>query len=386
MRNNDVRIGGFRVLAEIHGGGQGKIVKAVCEASPFEGIEPGAVVALKVMPVVHDEGGQRWARLQEWTGALAKLLHPNVVKCYGCFREKSAVCDYHVVVMDYLPGYPDCSLRDAIQRALKSESGHLPMIDVLQAFKCYAHGLQILHEKFGCQNQNNIRPSALYYNAVKPDGSAIMDFNWPQTDYATFPGTITHDWYIRIRSQLPYIAPEAVVTGCRGNASMDIYALGLSLYEALTGKTAYPPLPPGMDASYVLYERAKKHVSPTFDSPVVTECPALLSLLKDMTNIDSEKRIKDAAEVERRIGEIIKGGFSISDDPIMLGGNPPFDVLDDLDESNSALPLPSVSELARMLLDAEVRMKRWRVAAACFAVLLIAALTVIILKWIGRIV
>lgn len=580
-------IGGFRILEEIHSGGQGKLFKAVCETPPFDGIETGMVVALKVMPVVHDEGGRRWTRLQERTDTLVKLSHPNVVKYYGCFREKSAVSeiyvvvmeclegetlkdrlvrnpdgldvdealriaklaieglvctseagiihrdvkpgsiflckdggaklidfeesyvidgstvtdtagnicgtfdymapewtnsefygdvksdvfsmgvvlheilcgkkpykplgatdsrqshlafldrwahppsseeespiqvdpvirriiahaeevfekalapnrdyrypdfasflsgtgkvlfrccrngalaykllqyigksgsgevfkarsvstgrvvavrhmlrpgekfavfaqiiqslhdptivrvyesftmssgygDHKLVVMEYLTGNPDRSLRDAIQRALKSESGHLPMINVLQAFKCYAHGLQILHEKFGCQNQNNIRPSALYYNAVKPDGSAIMDFNWPQADYATFSATFSHDWCIR--SQLPYIAPEAVVTGCRGNASMDIYALGLSLYEALTGKTAYPPLPPGMDAFRVLCERAKKHVSPTFDSPVVTERPALLSLVKDMTNIDPENRIRDAAEVERRIMELV---------------------------------------------------------------------------------
>ena len=139
------------------------------------------------------------------------------MRVYESFTMSSGYGDYQFVVMDYLPGNPDCSLRDAIARAAMSKSGHLPLKDVLQAFKCYAHGLQILHEKFGCQNQNNIRPSALYYNAVKPDGSAIMDLNWPQADYATFPATFSHDWCVR--SQLPYIAPEAVVTGCRGNAS-----------------------------------------------------------------------------------------------------------------------------------------------------------------------
>ena len=64
MTQSNVTIGGFHILAEIHGGGQGKIVKAVCEAPPFDGIEPGTVVALKVMPVMHDEGGRRWTRLQ----------------------------------------------------------------------------------------------------------------------------------------------------------------------------------------------------------------------------------------------------------------------------------------------------------------------------------
>ena len=639
MKKNGI-IGGFRILEEIHSGGQGTLYKAVCETPPFDGIEPGAVVALKVMHVVQDEGGRCWARLQERTDALAKLSHPNVVKYYGCFSEQDSFGDLFVavmesldgetlkdrlarnpsgldadeavriatlalkglaytsdagivhrdvkpsniflcndggvklvdfdesyvidgsietdntagniygtfdymapefanpdfhgdvksdvfsigvvlhemltgekpykreeradrqandtflsrwanvgnggenpirvsasvnrilahagkvllraldpdrekryadftdfyeglqgikfrelrngdnayrmlrfigkggfsevfkarhvqtgqivavkhmlkpgekfasfarivrelndpsivrvldsftmssrfgnetfLVMDYLPGNPDRSLRDAIRRAAKSESGHLPLGNVLQAFVCYAHGLKILHEKCGCPN--NISPSALYYNAVNPDRSAIMDFNWPQPDYATIP----HYWW----SQLSSSAPEVAVTGCRANAKTDIYALGLSLYEALTGKNAYPPLPPRAEAIVAFYKRAQNKEQPSFDSPVVTSRPKLLALLKDMTNIDPAQRIQDAAEVERRIGEIIGKDFSISDEPIAPLHS---------DEWYDDGPFPA-EELRKLKLIAESKalrkLKRWRMAASFLGGLLIAS-------------
>ena len=193
----------YKLLQYIGMGGSGDVFKA-------RNVSTGQIVAVKHMR----RPGEKFA---SFARIVQKLNDPSIVRVYESFTMSSGYGDYQFVVMDYLPGNPDCSLRDAIARAAMSKSGHLPLKDVLQAFKCYAHGLQILHEKFGCQNQNNIRPSALYYNAVKPDGSAIMDLNWPQADYATFPATFSHDWCVR--SQLPYIAPEAVVTGCRGNAS-----------------------------------------------------------------------------------------------------------------------------------------------------------------------
>ena len=150
---------------------------------------------------------------------------------------------------------------------------------------------------------------------------------------------------------------------------MDIYALGLSLYEALTGKTAYPPLPPGMDAFRVLCERAKKHVSPTFDSPVVTERPALLSLLKDMTNIDLEKRIKDASEVERRIGEILLGCPAISYDNMIYEP-----------QMISVVQTEFIKDKLNAIKEAQ-KMRR-RVAASCFVMLLIAVLAALVFSWI----
>ncbi|MBR3822200.1 MAG: protein kinase [Kiritimatiellae bacterium] len=248
MKQNDAMIGGFRVLTEIHGGGQGKIVKAVCEAPPFEGIESGTVVALKVMPVSQNECEWRWTRLKERTDALAKLSHPNVVKYFGCFREKSAVSEIHVVVMEYLPDITGSTLRDAIKSAT---GAHLSWQKVFGAFMRYANALAAIHKQ-GIVHRN-IKPSKLYYKPSKfrdcsPDvkilySSIARDVNGVKETGAV-PGT------------LDYMPQEVVLTDNRGDYGMDIYALGLSLYEALTGKTAYPRLPSGAAAFAACYERA----------------------------------------------------------------------------------------------------------------------------------
>ena len=293
------RIGGFRILEEIHSDGQGTLYKAVCETPSFDGIEPGAVVALKAMPVVHDEGGRRWTRLQECMNVLSKLSHPGVEKYYGCFRESGPFgILFFVVVMEYLSDMPGSTLRDAIKSA---KGTHLSWQEVFGAFARYANALATIHKQ-GIVHRN-IKPSKLYYKPSQfkdcsPDGK-ILDFTIARDinetqETGSVPGT------------LDYMPPEVVLTDSRGDPSMDIYALGLSLYEALTGKTAYPRLPSRTAAYAAFLERAKSKTPPTFDLPLERERPELLALLKDMTNIDPAKRISDASEVERRIGEIKK--------------------------------------------------------------------------------
>ena len=641
MTQSNVTIGGFRILAEIHGGGQGKIVKAVCEAPPFDGIEPGTVVALKVMPVCHDEGGRRWTRLQERTNALSKLSHPGVVKYYGCFREKSAVSEIHVVVMEclegenlrqrlarfprgldtdealriteaaiagleyaaangivhrdvkpsniflcadggvklidfelaflvdgstespdstatrkfagtydymapefvkggfggdersdvfsmgvvmheaitgrkpyqrsasegrkeiaftsrwaklytdgtnpiminlranrllansgevlakvlsplpqdryqtfaefheglksiryrdlkngdkmyrilqvignggfdevfkakelhtnefvaikrlleiayaerfrrearimarlhdphlvrfidfffkealagtreafivmeYLPGMPGSTLRDAI----KSANGpNLPWREIFAAFAHYAHALAILH-KNGIVHRN-IKPSNLYFPKGRPENAVIMGFAIARD----VKGTLTTG---PVPGTLDYMPPEVILTDNRGDQGMDIYALGLSLYEALTGTTAYPRLPQGSAAFTAFITRAMNKIQPSFDSPIVTLYPRILALLRDMTNIDPALRIKDAAEVERRIGEIIKEEDLSRVDDVQI---PPIELFDE--DLNTSV-CPDYDYVFRAELEAR-RLKRRKLAASSLGVLLIAS-------------
>lgn len=90
----------------------------------------------------------------------------------------------------------------------------------------------------------------------------------------------------------------------RGGAEMDVYALGLCLYEALTGKTAYPRLPRGSAAYALFFRRAQTLEKPRFDSPAVVNDSRLLKLLVQMTAPDVSHRINSVAEVEIRLKEL----------------------------------------------------------------------------------
>lgn len=95
---------------------------------------------------------------------------------------------------------------------------------------------------------------------------------------------------------LDYMPPEVVASESRGDASTDIYALGLCFYEALTGKTVYPRLPGGQEGYLAFFERSKRGERPKLDESAFEGDADLLDLVKGMIEPDPARRISSAAE------------------------------------------------------------------------------------------
>jgi len=198
---------------------------------------------------------------------------------------------------------PGSSLRDAINRSkiearLRNDtlsSGGLPKELVLSAFERYARGLGLMHKHKPTIVHRDIKPTNLYFPAGHPERVAIMDFGIVRTGDGRTASGLTPCTY-------DYAPPEIVMTLDRGGPGMDIFALGLCLYEALTGKMAYPRIAAGQSGMIQFLDRCKSRKAPVFDDPRVTEDPDLLKLLQRMTDPDIGKRLTnaDAVAVEIR--------------------------------------------------------------------------------------
>ena len=313
LRNGDMA---YRILQIVGKGGFGEVFKARLKRS-------NQLVAIKhLLKAAYAERFYREARI------MAQLHDPCFVRFIDFFMVDHAGNREAFLVMDFLPGMPGSSLRDAIKRAAGAA---LPLRDTLLAFARYAHGLSVIHSR-GIFHRD-IKPSNLYYPEGHSERAAIMDLGIARNVH----GTATTG---QVPGTLDYMPPEVVLTDNRGDSGMDIYALGLCLYEALSGKMAYPRLPQGAAALTAFFARAKIKAMPDLSDPAVVGNAPLHDLLVQMTCPDPAERIVDTQLVERRLAELAEAAG--------VGGGLPNDSPEDDAEETSpgtvTFTIPSMEE------------------------------------------
>lgn len=283
VRMRSIRNGGstYQLLQFIGKGGFGEVFKARVR-------ETGRFVAVK-----HLLKAEYAKRFEREAKIMSRLDNPCFVRFVDFFYAAGREGNEAFLVMDFLDGMPGSSLRDAIKNA---RGGGLDTREVLRAFSRYAHGLSLMHLR-GIYHRD-IKPSNLYYPAGHPENAAIMDLGIARD----VNGTVTTG---QVPGTLDYMPPEVVVSGSRGEGGMDIYALGLCLYEALTGKMAYPRLPTGSAAYATFFNRARERTPPDLEAARQMFGGELYALLKEMTEPDISLRMKDAAELARRLDGLI---------------------------------------------------------------------------------
>jgi len=147
---------------------------------------------------------------------IAQLNHPQIVRVYDIEEL------YHTIfiVMEYLEGTP---LKQVLENTKK-----LPLTKTLDLVLQTCYGLEYAH-KYGIIHQD-INPRNIF---VQPDGTVkIIDFGLAcrtgsVDENFLFPGTIY------------YISPEQI-KGDPVDERSDIYSLGITVYEMLTGTFPYP--------------------------------------------------------------------------------------------------------------------------------------------------
>jgi len=217
------KIGRFQVVKALGRGGQGAVYLAH---------DPGLdrLVAIKVVGSAPGFSGEEDVSPQARN--LAQLRHPNIIALYEAGR-------FHGLwyfVFEHLEG--DTLHREIDRGVLNADAACSTMLQVVDAM-AYAHGKGILHL--------DLSPANVMRDAEgKP---RIMDFDLSR---AVGPSNRPSP---HLSGTLPYMAPECVDTG-EVDARTDVYALGLVLYEVLTGRRASQPGSP-TSASCAAWTRSR---------------------------------------------------------------------------------------------------------------------------------
>lgn len=175
------------------------------------------VVAVKILHPHHANDLNFLQRFSHEAMAAANLRHPSIVDIYDVGQEERQ----HFIVMEFVDG---SDLKSMILRYKQ-----LPVQQVLQIAASIAEGLDAAHQ-LGMVHRD-VKPQNIM---VANDGTAkITDFGIAKSGLSTAQ-TETGVTF----GTADYISPEQA-RGQPATAQSDIYALGVTIYEALTGQLPF---------------------------------------------------------------------------------------------------------------------------------------------------
>jgi serine/threonine-protein kinase len=248
------RVGDYEVLAQLGAGGMGRVYKVRNVISNRE-------EAMKILLPDFASDPELAARFMSEIRTLATLEHPGIAQLRTAFQFQNQF----VMVMEYVEGIT----LEKLAAQVRIPVGHaLDYAGQVLAALSYAHSRGVTHR--------DIKPANMMittHGLVK-----LMDFGIAKSKediQLTRPGTTMGSVY--------YMSPEQV-RGDTVDSRSDLYSLGVTLYEILTGRKPFQA-----DTSYSVLH-AQLNNPPT---PPIEVNPALPAELNAIVLKAMEKRPED---------------------------------------------------------------------------------------------
>lgn len=208
-------LGGYEVVNVLGRGGMGEV---------YQGYRDGETVALKVMPPELSVQPEFRTRFSREAQALKSLDHPHIVRFVTSGEEENTA----FIALEYVEGG---DLAGYLKR-----NGALPIEMVRRLTTQIAHALGFAHQR-GIIHRD-VKPSNVMLRPSE-DGetfdAVLMDFGIAKlrevhTRYTATSGAI---------GTIDYMAPEQITLAREADYRADLYALGVMMYEMLTGKPVF---------------------------------------------------------------------------------------------------------------------------------------------------
>ena len=202
-------LGQYKIVREIAKGGMGIIYKALNPATQ-------KTVAIKVLPpmMVDRVTVERFHREAQ---AMTQLKHPNMIEVYESGMQEGK----HFLVMEFVEG-------DNLKNLITAK-GPLPIERVIKISVCVADALAHMHQRG--MIHRDIKPGNIM---ILPDGRVkLMDYGLVKILGRT---SVTVEGSSLGTAE--YMSPEQI-TGEGVDSRTDIYSLGITMYEMVTGRLAF---------------------------------------------------------------------------------------------------------------------------------------------------
>lgn len=262
----------YRVIEKIGSGGMADVYKAVDEVL-------GRTVAVKVLHSRYASDPTFVARFRQEAQAAANLSHPNIVNMYDWGREN----DTYYIVMEYVKG-TDLKTLITEKGPLDPKKAAEYAAQVCSAL-AVAHGYDIIHR--------DIKPHNI---VLTPDGTVkVMDFGIARAGNTTLTQTGS------VLGTAQYISPEQA-QGRPLSPASDLYSLGATLYEMVTGR---PPFEGETPVATALKQVNEEPIPPRQIRPSIP--PELEAVILRAMQKDPADRYRSATEMREDLLRVARG-------------------------------------------------------------------------------
>ena len=277
----------YEILEKIGTGGMSDVYKAKCH-------KLNRFVAVKVLKQEFSENANFVAKFRVEAQAAAGLMHPNIVNVYDVGEEKGL----HYIVMELVEGI---TLKKYIEKKarLSYKEAVSIAIQVCMGIEA-AHNNHIIHR--------DIKPQNII---ISKDGKVkVTDFGIAK---AATSNTITSN----VMGSVHYTSPEQARGGYSDEKS-DIYSMGITLFEMLTGRVPF-----NGETTVAI---AIKHIQEEMPSPqeYVGEIPNSVDcIVRKCCQKSPDRRYQNMPELIADLKQSLMnpdGEFVVTNDPELEGG------------------------------------------------------------------